>query len=93
MSTRGRTLDEEGFIHCSASAAQGIGVARRFYDDADEPLVVLTIDPGRVPSEIRFETPPDASEEFPHIYGPLPIVAVTEVRPLLRDGSGRYVWP
>jgi uncharacterized protein (DUF952 family) len=93
MSTRGRTLEDEGFIHCSASAAQGAEVAARFYDDVDAPLVVLTIDPARVSSEIRFETAPDTREAFPHIYGPLPTAAVTGVDPLLRDETARYIWP
>ena len=57
MSTLGRTLDEEGFIHCSADGAQGATVLHNYYADIDEPLVVLVIDTERVPSEIRYEVP------------------------------------
>ena len=77
MSTRGRTLDEEGFIHCS-TRAQIEATANRFYGDLDE-LVLLTIDPEKVPSDIKWEPPVhDGDELFPHIYGPLPISAVVK---------------
>ena len=73
-STRGKSLDEVGFIHCSfAHQVQPTGSL--IYRDATEPLVVLTIDPSLVEAEIKIE------QEFPHIYGPLFTSAVTEVTP------------
>ncbi len=75
MSTRGVTLEEEGFIHCS-TREQMQATANRFYGDVEQ-LVVLTIDRRLVPSEIRWEPPaPGLDVLFPHIYGPLPIGAV-----------------
>ena len=75
MSTRGVTLEQEGFIHCS-TRDQVEATANRFYGDVPQ-LVVLTIDPRAVPSPIRFEPPaPGSADLFPHIYGPLPIAAV-----------------
>jgi glutathione S-transferase len=75
MSTRGVTLEQEGFIHCS-TREQMQDTANRFYGDLDQ-LVVLTIDPQLVPSPIVFEPPaPDIDVLFPHIYGPLPVAAV-----------------
>ncbi len=83
MSTRGVTLDEEGFIHCS-TREQVEATANRFYGDLDQ-LVLLTIDPELVPSEIRWEPPaPGADELFPHVYGPIPIAAVNLAAPWLR---------
>jgi uncharacterized protein (DUF952 family) len=79
MSTRGRTLREEGFIHCSL-AHQLPPVARALYGDDDEDLVVLVIDPGRLTAPVRYEAMEPGGEEFPHIYGPLPASAVVEVR-------------
>lgn len=75
VSTRGMSLDEVGFIHCSTHA-QIEATANRFYRDLSE-LVLLTIDPLMVPSDILWEPPaPGLDELFPHIYGTLPIVAV-----------------
>ncbi len=77
QSTLDRTLDEEGFIHCS-TAEQVPGTLRRFYQGIDD-LVRLEIDPGRVGAEVRYEGDPEA---FPHIYGPLPVDAVVAVVPV-----------
>lgn len=75
MSTRGQTLDDVGFIHLS-TRTQVEGTANRFYADVDQ-LVLLTVDPRAVPSEIKWEPPsPESDVLFPHIYGPLPIPAV-----------------
>ncbi|MDR2988451.1 MAG: DUF952 domain-containing protein, partial [Nocardiopsaceae bacterium] len=76
ISTRGVSLEQQGFIHCSLSH-QLRGVAEANYADARD-LVVLVIDDARVPAEIRYEDGGDG-EEYPHIYGPLPVGAVTEV--------------
>lgn len=79
MSTRGRSLDEVGFVHAS-TRDQIETSANRFYADVDE-LVVLTVDPLQVPHEIRWEPPaPGVDELFPHVYGPLPIRAVVSTR-------------
>ena len=93
VSTVGRTLDEEGFIHCSADGAQGATVLHNYYAHIDEPLVVLVIDTERVPSEIRYEVPDGASDAFPHIYGPLPVDAVVAVALVPRTDDGRPTWP
>lgn len=84
MSTRGRTLAEEGFIHAS-TWEQVEPTANRFYADVDQ-LVLLTIDMTRLDAEVRWEPPtPGVDELFPHIYGPLPISAVTANRYWLRS--------
>lgn len=86
MSTRGMTLDEVGFIHCS-KREQIVDTANRFYGDLDQ-LVVLTIDPALVPSPIVHE-PPEAGLDvlFPHIYGPLPVPAVNHAAVWLRSSD------
>lgn len=79
-STRGRTLDEVGFIHC-AHAGQVRGVIDRFYADLTGPLLLLVIDPSRLAASVVEEpAAPGLSELFPHVYGPIPIDAVTDVR-------------
>jgi uncharacterized protein (DUF952 family) len=80
VSTRGRTLAEEGFIHCSF-ADQVDATAARFYADVDD-AVVLRIDPARLPTAVVVEDLYGTGEAFPHVYGPIPVAAVVEVRPL-----------
>ena len=42
-----------------------------------DTLVLLTVDPALVPSEIVWEPPaPGVDDLFPHVYGPLPVAAV-----------------
>ncbi|MGZ4598105.1 MAG: DUF952 domain-containing protein [Actinomycetes bacterium] len=81
VSTLGRSLEDEGFLHASRRA-QVEGVRRAFYADVDEPLVLLEIDPALVEAPLRLEVPLGAQEAFPHIYGPLPVAAVVDVREL-----------
>jgi uncharacterized protein (DUF952 family) len=77
VSTRGLTLAEVGFIHASRDEAQARTVQQAFYADLDD-LVLLVIDPEGL--DVRHE--PVGDDVFPHIYGPLPIDAVIDVRPL-----------
>jgi len=79
ISTRGRTLREEGFIHCS-TRAQLPATARRFFDGVDD-LVVLVIDPARLDVPLKYESNKPGGEEFPHVYGPIPVDAVVAVEP------------
>ncbi|MET7479224.1 DUF952 domain-containing protein [Streptomyces sp. NPDC005648] len=79
ISTRGRTLQEEGFIHCS-TRAQLPATARRFFDGVDD-LVVLVIDPARLDVPLKYESNKPGGEEFPHVYGPIPVDAVVDVEP------------
>jgi uncharacterized protein (DUF952 family) len=57
-------------------------------------LVVLVIDSGRLTAPVRWEPPvPDAecgpgTEEFPHVYGPLPVQAVVAEEPWEWQGGG-----
>ena len=46
-STRGRSLEDEGFLH-AAHRPQVQGVFRRYYRDVREPLLLLTIDTERL---------------------------------------------
>jgi glutathione S-transferase len=72
-STRGRTLEEEGFVHCSF-AGQVEATARAFYADAGE-VVLLQIDPARLASDVIVE------DGFPHVYGPIEVDAVVATTP------------
>ena len=86
---RAASLETEGFIHCSY-APQVAASANRFYASAAE-LLVLCIDPDRLSSPSKAE-PAGTGELFPHVYGPINRDAVTSVRTLSRDDSGRWVF-
>ena len=83
-STLGRTMEQEGFIHCS-SAQQWPVVRRSFYAAYAGPLLLLQIDPDRLTEPPVEEIGnPATGETFPHLYAALPVdavVAVTELVP------------
>jgi glutathione S-transferase len=82
-STRGVSLEQEGFIHCSFEH-QIERTANAYYADVDE-LVLLEIDPAQLDAELVVEPPfPGADTEFPHVYGPISLAAVTGTRPWRR---------
>jgi uncharacterized protein (DUF952 family) len=78
-STRGRTLEQEGFIHASRPE-QVDGVWKAFYADAGEPLVLLTIDTDELTSP--WQEDPVGEDTFPHVYGPINASAVVHAEPL-----------
>lgn len=84
-STWGLSLAEEGFVHCSYPD-QLAGVAAAFYADAPD-LVLLRIDPAKLGAEIRVEG------GFPHVYGPIPVAAVTAAAAVGRDAAGQLILP
>jgi uncharacterized protein (DUF952 family)/heme-degrading monooxygenase HmoA len=91
-STRGRSLSEEGFIHCSF-ADQVEATANRYYADLDE-LMLLTIDPSLLGSELVVEDPfPGAPQRFPHVYAPIPVAAVVETTAWRRERDEPWTVP
>ena len=76
VSTRGLMLEQVGFIHCSWRE-QVEATYERFYADAGEVLL-LEIDPALVQAPLRADAIP-TGELFPHLYGPLPLHAVSRV--------------
>ncbi|MFG1622823.1 DUF952 domain-containing protein [Kribbella sp. NPDC049227] len=90
-STRGKSLDDGAtFIHASRPEQVAM-VANFVYDDVAEPLCLLVIDTGRLVSALCDEDLDGIGISFPHIYGPLNLDAVVDVRPYERGSDGR--WP
>jgi len=83
-STAGRSLEDEGFLH-AAHRPQVAGVFERYYRQAGEPLVLLTIDTDRL--GVPWREDQVGEDTFPHIYGPLSPRAVVGVQPLDEDGE------
>jgi glutathione S-transferase len=75
-STRGVSLEQEGYIHASRED-QWRDVHRRYYADATEPLVLLEVETDLLTSRVVEERPaPEATDTFPHVYGPIDPAAV-----------------
>jgi uncharacterized protein (DUF952 family) len=76
------SLAEVGFVHLSTPDQVHLPAARLFPGRRD--LLLLVVDPARLPDEVRFEPGVPGDPEamrFPHLYGPLPLSAVTAVVP------------
>ena len=86
ISTRGMGLEQVGFIHCSWPE-QLAGTHRRFYADLDpDAVLLLEINPAQLDAPLRADASP-TGELFPHLYGPLPLEAVTNVAPYPLKGN------
>lgn len=69
-----------GFVHLSTQEQVHLPANRLFAGRTD--LVLLYLDPNRLGSPVRFEPGVPGDPEtmvFPHLYGPLPILAVVHV--------------
>ncbi|MGX7729774.1 DUF952 domain-containing protein [Rhodococcus sp. 2H158] len=85
------SLAAQGFVHLSTPEQVHLPANRLFAGRTD--LVLLHIDPARLADEVRSEpgVPGDpAGMVFPHLYGPLPVAAVSAVVDYLPDENGRF---
>lgn len=79
-STRGLTLAEVGYVHCSFEH-QWRGVRERFYSDLrDDQLVLLEVDESQLSSPVVVERLDGAPDDFPHVYGLLELPAIVGTR-------------
>jgi glutathione S-transferase len=93
VSTLGRSLDDEGFIHCSRYF-QIDDVLKAFYADYDGRLTLLTINPRRLQSPWQLDDVAGSGVSYPHVYGPINLDAVIAATPINRldDGSFAFAW-
>jgi uncharacterized protein (DUF952 family) len=70
------TFEQVGFIHCSRPE-QVPDVVNHFFPGRED-LLLLVIDPARLKAPLRFDAV--GEEFFPHLYGPLNLDAVVEVK-------------
>ena len=88
ISTLGKRLDEEGFIHLSF-AHQVKGVADANYRGMSD-LLLLELDPAQLDSRVVVEAVEDAGESFPHLYGEIMPKDVNSVRTSRPRSDGTF---
>ncbi|WP_328397329.1 DUF952 domain-containing protein [Nocardia sp. NBC_00416] len=85
------SLRSEGFVHLSAPEQVHLPANRIFAGRRD--LLLLRLDPALLGSPVRWEPgvpTDDPAMRFPHLYGPLPVAAVTGVDAYLPGPDGVF---
>ena len=87
------SLEFEGFIHFS-TPSQVLQVANFFYAGSSD-LVLLVVDPEALIATLRYEAliREESTEQFPHLYGPLNLDAVTKVLSFPSRADGLFDLP
>lgn len=80
----------DGYMHLS-TPAQVLETARRHFAGARD-LLALAVRRAAIEGALKFELAPKRGELFPHLYGPLPVAAVTGVRALVPQTDGSFAF-
>lgn len=80
----------DGFIHLSTRDQLDGTLRKHFAGQRD--LVLIEVNAALVADNLRWE-PSRGGQLFPHIYGVLPVAAVTRFRPLSLDENGQVIIP
>ena len=79
-------LAKEGFIHCSAHH-QIVRTANKYYR-GHANLLLLEIDDVALASSVKFEDLGTAEDRFPHVYGAIPLSAISRNFKLVESTDG-----
>lgn len=82
------SLALEGFIHCSEDETQLLGVAHRLFA-GETGLLALEVETERLTAPLKRE-PSGSGQVYPHIYGPIDLIAVTGTRRMLTTADGAF---
>jgi uncharacterized protein (DUF952 family) len=91
LSTKGKTLEEVGFIHGSFED-QIEEVAGFVFAGSDEELVLLHLDSEELQAvgiEVRVEIAKNG-KSFPHVYGAIPCDLVSHVSAVYMSSDGHF---
>jgi uncharacterized protein (DUF952 family) len=80
-------FEEEEFVHCTNKPSRLMEIADLFYRNDPRKYVVLEIDLDSVPVPAVYE---DEANEFPHIYGRVPVLSVRRVLHVERGEDGAF---
>ncbi len=76
-------LSVEGFIHCCTLQQIEYVLKKHFKDKKD--LLILEIDESKISTLLKWEDLGNRGEEFPHIYGSLPVSAILRCTALVEE--------
>ena len=79
---------DEGFVHCTDSVEVVLEVANRYYKDDPRPFLLLEVDLDAVSAPAVYE---DDERLYPHVYGPIELHAVRQVRRVERAEDGTFI--
>ena len=84
---RPETFAKEGFVHCTDGEELMLEVANRYYKGDQRPFLLLEIDLDAVSAPAIYE---DDERLYPHVYGPIDLHAVRQVRRVERASDGTF---
>lgn len=88
---RGAPIDiADGYIHFSTAAQVEDTAAKHFAGQAD--LLLVRVDAQRLGDGLKWEVSRGGAL-FPHLYGVLPLSAITAAEPLHLGPDGRHRFP
>lgn len=88
---RAPSLETQGFIHCSTP--EQVHLPATLLARGRTDLVLLVLDESKLPVPVVWEDgdPPDPSGmQFPHLYAPIPVEAVSAVHPWKPGADGGF---
>ncbi len=85
------SLEREGYIHCSFEN-QVVKVADTIYKGQND-IMLISIDEKKLGDLVRYENLFNLNEEYPHVYGPIPLKAVVHVQKLVAGEDGCFLKP
>lgn len=79
---------KDGFVHCTDDSARLMEIANVFYRHDLRPYLALEIDLGAAPALAIYV---DEANEFPHIYGRVPLRSVRKAVAIERVDDGTFL--
>ncbi|WP_084032643.1 DUF952 domain-containing protein [Chelativorans sp. J32] len=81
---------EDGFIHFSTATQVKETAAKHFKGQSD--LLLIAVEEEQLGEALKYEVS-RGGDLFPHLYGPLPVAAVSRVEPLPLGPDGQHIFP
>jgi len=81
---------EDGFIHFSTATQVKETAAKHFKRRSE--LLLIAVEEEQLGEALKYEVS-RGGDLFPHLYGPLPVAAVSRVEPLPLGPDGQHIFP